>query len=359
MNIKQLIENGDMAPFEQRNIKITNYDSGLTVLNYNMIDSPKTDPIVAECRGLIFNRNTGHIVCRPFARFFNFGEAGTEDMDVDWSKLDYAEKLDGSLLKLYYDGDTWQLATRGTAYGEGNDYFFRNLALKALGLTMEELAYKCNRYLCNFTTYLFELTSPENRIVTPYVEDAVYFLGARDVDGFIATSDWMELILSTFNVKQPKMFNFDTPHYCKQKSALLPGLQEGFVAYEYGVPIFKIKSPLYVAAHLIRGEGLNEKRICGLVTAGEVSEYLGYFPNDKVLIDPIENSFRKLLRVSDKLFDNIRHIEDQKHYASLAKQCNPQVASLLFSMRKNQCNAVEAFEKVKDKVSFLQNYLKS
>jgi tRNA splicing ligase len=56
-------------------IDIREYDSGLVVLNYNQINSPKLDPIVRECRGLILDRNSGYsVVARSFDWFWNYGE---------------------------------------------------------------------------------------------------------------------------------------------------------------------------------------------------------------------------------------------------------------------------------------------
>lgn len=47
----------------------------LLVLNYNQIESPKTHPIVIECRSLILD--TGfNVVSRSFDRFFNIYENG-------------------------------------------------------------------------------------------------------------------------------------------------------------------------------------------------------------------------------------------------------------------------------------------
>ena len=45
----------------------------LLVLNYNQIESPKTHPIVIECRSLILDKQY-NVVSRSFDRFFNLQE---------------------------------------------------------------------------------------------------------------------------------------------------------------------------------------------------------------------------------------------------------------------------------------------
>jgi hypothetical protein len=50
----------------------------LVTVNYDQIESPKTHPIVRECRGLVLHRQTFDLVARSFPRFFNWGEVADE-----------------------------------------------------------------------------------------------------------------------------------------------------------------------------------------------------------------------------------------------------------------------------------------
>lgn len=54
-------------------IKVRQYDEGLLVLNYDQIESPKSHPIVMECRALILDTDF-NVVSRAFDRFFNIHE---------------------------------------------------------------------------------------------------------------------------------------------------------------------------------------------------------------------------------------------------------------------------------------------
>ena len=55
-------------------IKVKDYpEQKLAVLNYDQINSPKMEPIVQECRGLILDHAL-NTVCRPFDRFFTMDD---------------------------------------------------------------------------------------------------------------------------------------------------------------------------------------------------------------------------------------------------------------------------------------------
>ena len=83
LKVQQFIEEHDIdALTRDYGITVKQYETErVAVFNYDMIDSPKTDPIVAECRGLILSMDDCSVVSRSFDRFFNFGEAGSESFD--------------------------------------------------------------------------------------------------------------------------------------------------------------------------------------------------------------------------------------------------------------------------------------
>src|SRR3989344_2446115 len=89
----------------------------LVILNYSQIDSPKTNSIVMECRGLVLEKETWNIVAKAFNRFFNWGEVTEMMADFDWNNFTANTKEDGSLILFYYYGDHWRINTRGS-FGE-------------------------------------------------------------------------------------------------------------------------------------------------------------------------------------------------------------------------------------------------
>ena len=71
---------------EELGIKVKSYpEEGLLVLNYSQIDSPKSHPVVMECRGLILDMEF-NVVSRSMCRFFNLGEVPESQAHIDLSK---------------------------------------------------------------------------------------------------------------------------------------------------------------------------------------------------------------------------------------------------------------------------------
>ena len=70
------------------------------MLNYNQIASPMAEVICQECRALLLEMGTWDVVSRSFFKFFNYGQP--EAHPVDWATARVQEKLDGSLICLYF-----------------------------------------------------------------------------------------------------------------------------------------------------------------------------------------------------------------------------------------------------------------
>jgi hypothetical protein len=98
------------------------------------------DDITIQCRGLVTD-NEGNIVARPFKKFFNIEEGKhvpTEDFEV-------FEKMDGSLIIMFYYDSEWIFASRGS--------FTSEQAIKAKELSTKYPLHKLNKN----NTYMFEI----------------------------------------------------------------------------------------------------------------------------------------------------------------------------------------------------------
>ncbi|MNB99681.1 RNA ligase [compost metagenome] len=367
--IEFIKQNGMEALTEQFAISVKKVDD-LLMLNYNQIDSPKTDPIVMECRSLILEAETLKVVSRSFDRFFNYGEALNVMPVIDWSKAVAYDKVDGSLIKIYRHKGRWNVSTKGMPYGDsdcmGYGVTFKELTLKALGCETDlEFQLMMDQSLLHHNiTYIFELTSVENRVVKRYDGYKLHFLAARNNEsGAYETKFelwWLkdEACPLSKHIQHPKEYRFDTVDECLRTSRELKDLDEGFVIYVDGIPVAKVKSPAYVAVHLIRGEGLNPKRVMQLVLTGEQHEYLSYFPDDEVVIMPYVEAF---LSLTDEIYDKyeeIRNITDQKEFAKAAQQVP--FKSALFSARQKGICAIHAFNDQREsyKMDILKEYVK-
>ena len=86
-------------------------DGPYTMFSYDQIRSDFNIKLVREARGIIFR--TGEWkqpVCWAFNKFGNYGESYAPE--IDWETAFVTEKVDGSLMKVWWDGN-WHISTNG------------------------------------------------------------------------------------------------------------------------------------------------------------------------------------------------------------------------------------------------------
>lgn len=326
--IEFLNQYGIEALTEQYAIKVNQWED-LYVLNYCQIDSPKTHDITKECRSLVVTQQNDKwvVVSRSFDRFFNYGEAGTEQYKIE--DLIAYEKLDGSLIGLFFWKDQWLFRTRSMIMPEtsvnGFDTTWSELFDQAAfntGLDKKTHLFDWN------CTYIFELTSPVNRVVTRYTEPKLTLLAIRqNKKGTYIYSG------TDFRDVRPKHYHFSNLHECLKAAKELRNLEEGYVLYTaQGEPAMKVKNPAYVAAHHLRGEGLNPKRVAELVAMNETAEYLAIFPEDEPTFTPVIEKYNRIKESITELWNTFRTLESQKEFALAVKDYPG--SGILFNARK-------------------------
>ena len=154
-------------------------EGNLILFKYNQIDSDFNEPIVNESRGIILEKNTWKVVAYAFNKFFNFGEAYADK--IDWDSAIVEQKEDGSLIKVFYYNNEWNIATNGTInaykcniqspnYNSFGELF--DVAAKNSGLDYSKL----NKDY----TYVFELVSEFAQIICPQKETKLFHIGTRN-----------------------------------------------------------------------------------------------------------------------------------------------------------------------------------
>lgn len=345
MKVLQYIkENSIQKLNEEFGIMVKLYEEGLYVLNYDQINSPKANPIVMECRGLIIDHSF-NIVSRSLDRFFNLGEQPDTQAHLDWSKAECAEKVDGSLIKIYNWKDVWYCSTRGTAFAESNCNFgdtFKSLIFKALDCDDEiEFQHLCNLWLDSDWTYILEVTCRENRVVKSYDGYTLHYLASRHNQSGEFGDDYEKQAALMIGAREINTFKFSSVDDCINTAKHLPDLEEGYVVYQDGKPVCKVKSPAYVAVHHIRGEGLSPKRIMQLVLINEQDEYLNYFPEDENFFTPYVEGLQELLNDIVVVYDRFEGIIEQKEFALSVKDYP--FSGVLFQARQKKKDVIETF----------------
>lgn len=218
---------------------------GVVMLNYNQIASPMEETICQECRALLLETASWNVVSRSFFKFFNHLEPKSHA--IDWATARVQEKLDGSLICVYYHREQWHIATKGTpdASGPVNSHAmtFHDLVRQTLaerGSSFEALTAQLDPAVF----YSFELTAPENRIIVPYAERRLTWLAAWDA----RTLEELEIAalpdLPTPRVREYPLRTLD--EVLAAVEAIAPFAAEGFIVRDAAHRRVKIKSASYL-----------------------------------------------------------------------------------------------------------------
>lgn len=111
----------------------------LCMFKYHQINSDFRNPIVREARGIILDAsNKWAVVSYPYDKFFNAGESLAAK--VDWNSAKVYEKLDGSLMTLYFYDNQWHVSSSGPPA----DSEFRRTASHLFGTTPRTAFIRCS-----------------------------------------------------------------------------------------------------------------------------------------------------------------------------------------------------------------------
>lgn len=312
--------------------------SNLCQFNYSQLDSPKLDPIVRECRGVILDEaNNWKVVAYPYKRFFNHGEGGADL--IDWASARVFDKLDGTLCILYYYKDEWHVATRGMpdASGEvsGLGFTFADLFWKTwndLGYSLPQATHRC---------YMFELMTPYNRVVVQHKTCKLVLHGVRD-----RVSLW-EVdpipVAEVYKWEPVKTYSLSSWQDILAASQSLDPLQsEGFIVLDGSFNRNKVKSPAYVAiAHL--KDGFSTRRLLEIVRMGESEEFLSVFPEWTELFLGIKEKYDLLVAQAELVWEQNKHLQSQKEFALAVKDLP--FCGTLFQLRAGKIKTVrEGFQ---------------
>ena len=229
-------------------------DRDYAIFNYN-VTCNFADPIVQEARGIIIDITTLEVVCWPFRKFGNYTESYADE--IDWDSARVLEKVDGSIIKLWYDhkASKWQFSTNGTIKAENANID------NCIGLTFGELIARADNYgdipfdtLDKDTTYIFELVSPENRVIIKYPQASLYHIGTRSNLTGVEREE-------NIGIKKPASYPLTTLEDCINAALKLNNTSiteeeeivgEGFVVVDKYWRRVKIKSLDYINKHKIK-----------------------------------------------------------------------------------------------------------
>lgn len=324
----------------------------LLQFKYDQLDSPMSKRLVEESRGVILDSaNNWNVVAYPFSKFYGYAEGRAAK--IDWKSASIWEKVDGSLMFMYWYDGHWEVASSGLPDASGSingtDYTLNQLFWDTWNAMGYALPVDTN------VTHMFELTSPETVVIVPHTKRTITFIGARDIvsgnelsiDCDCFTSAWI----------RPRRFQVTSEaEAINQCAKMNPMEQEGFVVVDKNFNRVKMKSPQYAAiAHLgftreeiiekgLRldkyDEKLQMKWMLQIIVINECDEFLSYYPQYTNMYRNIRAKYDTLIASMNALYDTVKGITNQFEYAAKVKD-HP-LSGVFFRLKSGGLSSVEA-----------------
>ncbi len=255
------------------------------ILIYYTNSTPREYEFLHWTRGVIFSKVDCSIVAAPFKRFFNYGEPYASKL---YGKLRFFEKIDGSLIKMWFHNDEWHISTQknidaGNALVDLSIFSFKDLfmdGLKAQGFSF----YKLDKGV----TYLFELVSPYNQVVVAHERCQVYHLASRE-------NSSLKEIEVDIGIQKPREYGFLNIEEACEFADKFDNLSiEGFVVVDELYNRVKLKTKKYIMAHHMRTNSKSLKSFLSIIVNGEASEFRAYFPKEGEILLFLEKTIQHL-----------------------------------------------------------------
>lgn len=311
----------------------------LICFKYDQRFSPMSEEAVQDARGIILDqREDWCVVSMSFRKFFNLEEGFAAE--IDWETARIEEKLDGSLMSLYWYGGAWRVQSSGTADAGGwvvQDIRNTNHTLTYAELfwqTWEMLGYRLPPEPGETGapyTFAFEMMTPQNRVIVQHSAPRLVLHGVRRLDTLQEekAEDWAQRLgyegVRTYALSRDRLR--DTARQ------ISPVDGEGFVVRDAQFRRVKVKSEKYVAVSLIR-ESWSQRRALQIVLLGEQDEFLSYFPEYAQELEDVRRRVRRVTDGLDAQYAEIASIPEQKAFAAQAtKAAN---SGALFALRSGK-----------------------
>lgn len=331
----------------------------LYLFKYNQIESPMGEKIVQESRGIILDSsNNWKIVSRAFDKFFNYGEYYCAE--IDWNNFYIQEKMDGSIMTIYFYKGNWRVASSGNSNASGevwagqnnkgenekilfSNYFWNTFNSQGLKLP--------NFTNCELFSFIFELTGPLNRVVVIHDKPSLTLLSVRNLE---TQEEYLPCEANEiFNLQYPfvEYHNYKSLEELKKSfETKSPLSHEGYVVLSKNKNILKgfdrakIKHPGYVIIHHAR-DGFNEKSCLDIVRNGEISEVVNAYPEFEKMLQEIKLRYENMLNYIELEYSKYKNILDQKEFALTLKKNNVKCTDIMFCLRNGKTVNTKQFYK--------------
>jgi hypothetical protein len=293
------------------NIKVNSCD-GCVLFKYHSIISEWTD-LTIQTRGIVLDSlDNWKVVNFPFTKFFNIHESSAAV--VDWSSASFQEKVDGSLIFIYFVErlNRWMISTSGTCNAFAAEARFG----KSFGQIVTEVLTKNFKDINTFYSklqknicYMFELESSYNQVVVNQGdnEGRLTILGARNLDTLeelsLNSSELARIqplsVVKTYPITQDTMINFVNSRPAQDA--------EGLVVCDSQFNRIKVKSEEYIKIHRAVGGILSSwKNALELALSDDIDDFKGVLGSAALeRIDLMQTKVNTYISEYKNLIDNL------------------------------------------------------
>ena len=316
----------------------------LCIFKYD-VGADFSDPIVCEARGIIIDLNNLEVVGIGFNKFFNSHEEYAAD--IDWHSARVQEKLDGSILKLFYNPyrNQWQWATNGVIEAVNatcEDFIHKNF--QELVNSADNLGCLDFNILNKDKSYIFEIVDPSLHVVK-YDSVHLFHIGTRN-------NKTLEETIDDIGIEKPIEYNLHTLEECIKFVETLNkdnvAEHEGFVVVDKNWNRIKVKNSLYLQLHYMENIVLTKSKMLELLFQDDIDPFklMEDFPKNKPCILWY---LYQVARVEQEIDEFIRYVRttyknnggNRKDIAEKIK--NHKYSSLGFRAINNEKTAKELF----------------
>ncbi len=314
---------------------LTNYPYFLKIktnleTNTFLITHTKETPLdnfTRQCFGIMARIDNFKIVCEAFNKMWEItGQYNDDEIHqliashefFKTSSITIEEAIDGTLIKLYYDGVKWQKATKNCM--DAYQAFWNNS--KSFGEMFDDCAYISNLNYDNLDTsycYSFVIQHSENRIIVPYSRNTLVHLLTRDMNTLAEVEH-------DIGIPKPRRYHFENIHDIFYSLVNAPWTFQGYVLINETQDRLKIENPNYTYVKELKGNNMNVKmRILQILHSRQKYEFLQYFPEhsgnvQNVILD-IQHLATKIYKTYIQRFVKKNYDYPQpEHYTSFLKK---------------------------------------
>jgi len=334
-------EYSNLASFAELNQVDLRREGAIVLLNYrDNIKNEAWNDFNRQCRGIILDIEQRKVVAHPFDKFFNL-ESHPETMMENLpfaSGYEIATKYDGTMITTFFYDGRERFATRFSFDNAQTRMAKRISGCRYPGLKEIDLT----KY-----TLVFELISPQNRIIVEYEDEDMILIGVRNLlnNRMFSYAEVREFA-DKYGLRSITVHQVDFSSLVETaQDGVSESLEEGWVVRFSNGLYLKVKTWQYLAMFRIIRMGLTSSKLALRYYDSTPQDWKTFLERLPLTVRiPVERfgsdcqaRLNSLSEKIHKLYRNFAHIENQKDFAlTVQKQAPKYLHSFLFSLRSGK-----------------------